>query len=140
MSGTIKITATTSKEHLPNDTDTLKEMVLTLLGQIDDLQGQLHYLKRQLFGKKSEKLDPQQRLLFEELYTQVQAKIEEQKQPKLEVAKKRKNENHKGRNPLPADLKREIIPIEPSEEEKFCDIHNKPKTFIACGQEIHTHL
>jgi hypothetical protein len=102
MSGTTKITAATSKEHLPNDTDTLKEMVLTLLGQIDDLQGQLYYLKRQLFGKKSEKLDPQQRLLFEELYTQVQAKIEEQKQPKPEVAKKRKNENHKGRNPLPS--------------------------------------
>jgi len=140
MSGTIKITAESSVKQLPTDVSTLQQMVLTLLGQIDDLQGQLYYLKRQLFGKKSEKLDPAQRLLFENLYNEVQAKIEQQKQPKPEVAKKRKNENHKGRNPLPADLKREIIPIEPSEEEKFCDIHNKPKTFIACGQEIHTHL
>ncbi|MCE5340156.1 MAG: IS66 family transposase [Planctomycetaceae bacterium] len=105
-------------------------MVLTLLGQIDDLQGQLYYLKRQLFGKKSEKLNPAQRLLFENLYDEVKAKLEEQKQSKPEVVKNRKNENHKGRNPLPADLKREIIPIEPSEEEKFCDIHNKPKKFI----------
>lgn len=130
MSGTTKITATTSKEHLPNDTDTLKEMVLTLLGQIDDLQGQLYYLKRQLFGKKSEKLNPAQRLLFENLYNEVQAKIDQQKQPKVEPVKKGKNENHKGRNPLPAHLEREIINIEPSKEETFCDIHNKDKRHI----------
>jgi len=49
-----KITAANSKEQLPTDTSTLQEMVLTLLGQIDDLNGQLYYLKRQLFGKKSE--------------------------------------------------------------------------------------
>ena len=30
--------------------------MLTLLAQINDLTGQLYYLKRQLFGKKSEKL------------------------------------------------------------------------------------
>ena len=63
-------------------------MVLTLLGQIDDLSGQLYYLKRQLFGKKSEKLDPQQRLLFESLYSEVQAKIEEQRQTKVKKSQK----------------------------------------------------
>ena len=65
------ITAETSKEQLPTNVDTLQHMVLTLLGQIDDLSGQLYYLKRQLFGRKSEKLDPQQRLLFESLYSEV---------------------------------------------------------------------
>ena len=97
------ITAKTSADQLPNDTDTLKQMVLTLLEQIDDLHGQLHYLKRQLFGKKSEKLDPAQRLLFENMYDEVKAKIEEQKEPKAKVVKKRKNANHKGRRPLPKD-------------------------------------
>lgn len=62
------ITATSSIEQLPADVSTLQQMVLTLLGQIDDLQGQLYYLKRQLFGHRSEKLDPAQRLLFENLY------------------------------------------------------------------------
>ena len=97
MSGTTKITAESSIKQLPTDVSTLQQMVLTLLGQIDDLQGQLHYLKRQLFGKKSEKLDPAQRLLFENLYNEVQAKIEEQKQqPKPQsVQKKKKNENRK---------------------------------------------
>jgi len=48
----------------------VKQMVLMLLDQIDDLNGQSYYLKRQLFGKKSEKLDAAQRLLFENLYDQ----------------------------------------------------------------------
>jgi transposase len=131
MSGTTQITAASSIEQLPQDVSTLQQMVLTLLGQIDDLQGQLYYLKRQLFGKKSEKLSADQRLLFENLYNQIEAKIEEQKlQSKPEPVKKRKNENHKGRNPLPAELRREIIPVEPPEEEKFCHIHNTPKRFI----------
>jgi len=133
MSGTTQITAASAVEQLPTDVATLQQMILTLLGQIDDLSGQLYYLKRQLFGKKSEKLSPGQRLLFENLYNEIEAKIEQQKKPKpepIQKKKKKENENHNGRNPLPAELRREIIPIEPSEEEKFCDIHNKPKTFI----------
>ena len=94
MTTETKITADTSKEQLPNDTDTLKQMVLTLLGQIDDLSGQLYYLKRQLFGKKSEKLDPAQRLLFESLYDQVQAKVDQQRQAKEEPVKKAKKKKN----------------------------------------------
>ena len=126
-----KITAETSEELLPDDVITLKKMVLTLLGQIDDLNGQLYYLKRQLFGKKSEKLDPSQRLLFEDLYKQVQAKIDAQQEsrPVKEVSKK-KNYNHKGRKPLPAKLPREIIEIEPAEETKVCSVCNVAKERI----------
>jgi hypothetical protein len=101
MSGTTQITAASTIEQLPDDVTTLKQMVLTLLGQIDDLSGQLYYLKRQLFGKKSEKLTPGQRLLFENLYNEIEAKIEHQKQPKPEPYKEKENENHNGRNPLP---------------------------------------
>ncbi|MFH1616056.1 MAG: IS66 family transposase [Planctomycetota bacterium] len=111
-------------------------MVLTLLGQIDDLQGQLYYLKRQLFGKKSEKLDPQQRLLFENLYTEVQAKIEDRNREtvKDQTAPKRKNANHNGRRPLPDDLPRRTFVVEASPEEKFCNIHGVEKVII--GQEV----
>lgn len=132
MSGKTEIAANTSVQQLPTDVNTLQQMVLTLLGQINDLQGQLYYLKRQLFGKKSEKLSADQRLLFENLYNQIEAKIEEQKQqPKsVETSSKRINPNHKGRNELAAELEREIIDIEPSKEEIFCEIHNKPKRHI----------
>ena len=129
-----KITAGASLEHLPNDADTLKQMVLTLLSQIDDLNGQLYYLKRQLFGKKSEKLDPAQRLLFENLYDEVKAKVDEQRQPKAQAVKKRKNANHKGRKPLPADLSREVIEIEPTEEEKVCSVCHNEKQRIGSAE------
>jgi hypothetical protein len=99
MSGTTQITAQTSTGQLPTDVQTLQQMVLTLLGQIDDLQGQLYYLKRQLFGKKSEKLSVDQRLLFENLYNQIEARIEEQMQAKSEPAPKSRNQNHNGRRP-----------------------------------------
>jgi transposase len=129
MTTETKITAGASIEQLPNDANTLKQMVLTLLEQIDDLNGQLYYLKRQLFGKKSEKLDPAQRLLFENLYDQVKAKIDQQK-PKAKTVKKRKNADHHGRNPLPKDLPREVIEIEPPDEEKTCPACHKEKQRI----------
>jgi len=136
MTTSAKITADTSAEQLPDDTSTLKQMVLTLLGQIDDLSGQLYYLKRQLFGKKSEKFDPAQRLLFENLYDEVKAKVEEQRQSKAKPVKKtrKKNANHKGRKPLPADLPRKTIDIEPTEGERVCSVCNNPKQRI--GREI----
>ena len=127
-----KITAQTPKANLPNDTDMLKEMVLTLLGQIDDLEGQLYYLKRQLFGQKSEKLDPAQRMLFEDLYKELQAKAGQQT-PKTpsERRKAKANANHKGRRPLPPELDREIIEIEPDEAEKVCSDCHSPKQRIS---------
>jgi transposase len=130
MTAETKITAGTSIEQLPNDTNTLKQMVLTLLGQIDDLNGQLYYLKRQLFGKKSEKLNPAQRLLFENLYDQVKSKIDQQKLPTAKLAQKRKNADHRGRNPLPKDLPREVIEIDPTDEEKTCPVCHKQKQRI----------
>jgi transposase len=128
------ITANTSIDQLPDDTDTLKQMVVTLLSQIDDLSGQLYYLKRQLFGRKSEKLNPHQRLLFENLYNEIQEKIEHQKQPKIEKSKSKPNANHNGRRPLPEELKREVIEIEPCQEEKVCPVCKSPKQCI--GSEI----
>ena len=130
MTAETKITAGTSIEQLPNEANTLKQMVLTLLDQIDDLNGQLYYLKRQLFGKKSEKLNPAQRLLFENLYDQVKSKIDQQKPSKAKTVKKRKNADHHGRKPLPKDLPREVIEIEPADEEKTCPVCQKEKRRI----------
>lgn len=136
MAEATKITAASSQDQLPQDVSTLQQMVLTLLGRIDDLNGQLYWLKRQLFGKKSEKLNPAQRLLFENLYDQVQAKIAEQDQPQAEpvVKSRRKNRNHKGRRPLPANLPRQTIEIEPEAGEKVCSVCHTAKERI--GEEV----
>jgi transposase len=137
MAETIKITADTPKENLPDDIAMLKQMVLMLLGQIDDLNGQLYYLKRQLFGKKSEKLDPAQRMLFENLYQEIQAKIqadENQSKEKTPAGTPHKNANHHGRRPFPEALDREIIEIEPAAEDKVCPVCHTPKQRI--GEEV----
>ena len=132
-----KITAGVSRDNLPTDTALLQQMVLTLLGEIDDLNGQLYYLKRQLFGKKSEKLNPAQRLLFEDLYSQLQSKLEQENNHTSESVSsrsRRANANHKGRRPLPGELDREIIEIEPDEQDKVCDSCHAEKQRI--GEEV----
>ena len=142
MSETIEITANTNAENLPGDTATLRQMILTLLEQIDDLNGQLYYLKRQLYGKRSEKLDPDQRLLFEQLYDQLHSEKQKQQQQSSEDKRKKSrsqtNSNHKGRRPLPENLPREVIEIEPPSEDKSCDDCHSDKARI--GQEVTEEL
>ena len=57
----------TSPEDLPDDVDLLKAMLLQVLDSHDELTQQVAFLKRQLWGKKSEKLlSPDQMALFKE--------------------------------------------------------------------------
>jgi transposase len=69
-------------------------------------------------------------LLFENLYDQVKSKIDRQKPPKAQTVKKRKRADHHGRNPLPKDLPREVIEIDPPDEEKTCPVCHKEKQRI----------
>ena len=78
------ITAKTPVETLPTDINTLQQMVLQLLADVDakthrlqDLQHQLEWFKRHTFGRKSERYDPNQKLLFEMLEEQLKAKSSE---------------------------------------------------------------
>src|SRR5262245_31112807 len=64
----------TTAEQLPDDTATLKRMVLELLASLHerdrDLEGLRHrinLLLRRLYGPRSERLDPHQLLLFAEM-------------------------------------------------------------------------
>jgi len=116
------ITAQTPMSTLPTDVATLQQMVLQLLGQINektrenfDLQCQLDWLKRQLFGRKSETMDPNQRLLFADLFEKLQEQLEQRSRsespasasasaPKVPAANRPLRRN--GRVPLPAALPR----------------------------------
>jgi transposase len=119
------ITAETPASKLPNDVAILQQMVLQLLGQIHDqarenmdLKFQLEYLKRQVFGRKSEKMDPAQKLLFENLFQELDKQLEAQQVQQSKPADEnapgsdQKNKPAKqpsrrnGRVPLPADLPR----------------------------------
>ena len=126
MTEDLLVTAKSSAHHLPDDVKQLKAMVLTLLGQIDDLQGQLLYLKRQMFGKKSEKLNPHQRLMFQGLYDELKARREDEQPKAPKTQRIGANANHQGRKPFPEDLPRDTVEIEPPASEKICpDCHQE---------------
>jgi len=123
------ITAETPSSALPSDVATLQQMVLQLLGQINeqtrenfDLKCQLDWLKRQLFGRKSEKMDPNQRLLFEDLFEKLQTQLEQESTPETsatasssgpKVPSSNRPSRRNGRVPLPADLPRVPEYIDP---------------------------
>ena len=116
--------------ELPNDIDTLKRLVLDTHRQVVDrderiaerderlaeqeeelksLQSQLAYLKHKLFGRRSEKIDPAQLLLFKEL----QARVDElQEKVEQEEITYRRRKGH-GRRPLPDDLPAEDVVYPP---------------------------
>lgn len=134
------ITAQTPLSELPTDVVTLQWMVRQLMGQVDDktrevfdLQCQLDWLRRQLFGRKSEKMDPKQKLLFADLFEKLQQELEQHPAPespaapaastpkvpaapaastaKVPAAKRPSRRN--GRAPLPAALPRVREYIDP---------------------------
>ncbi len=129
VSKTSRITAETPSSALPTDVITLQQMVLQLLGQINDkarenfdLQCQLDWLKRQMFGRTSETMDPNQRLLFEDLFEKLQQQLNQQPVSELtptppasapKVPSSNRPSRRNGRVPLPADLPRVTEYIDP---------------------------
>ena len=70
--------------ELPEDISILQAMILQLLSdvneknrQIDDLQNQLEWFKRHIFGRRSEKLSPNQLTLFQGMTADQEASSEE---------------------------------------------------------------
>lgn len=83
---------------------------------IKKLQSQLAFLKHKLFGRRGEKLDPAQLLLFKELTDQVEALQEE---AELEQISYKRRKPH-GRKPLPDDLPSEDIVYPPEHTDCPC--------------------
>ena len=122
VSKTSRITAETPSAALPSDVTTLQQMVLQLLGQINektreifDLQCQLDWLKRQMFGRNPEKMDPNQRLLFADLFEKLQQQLDQRPVPEPaatppasapKVPSSNRPSRRNGRVPLPAALPR----------------------------------
>lgn len=142
---TTTITATTSLDELPNDPAILKQMLLTLLANMDqvtrenyDLKNQLENFKRRLFGRKSEKLDENQLLLFQELLQQAQQLQAEKPQAPKPAAEAKPRPKPTGRKPLPANLPVQRIELLPEKEDLICAIHDRERKRI--GEEITEYL
>jgi transposase len=123
---------TASCPTIPDDVDTLKQMVAHLLADMQDkdreilnLKVQLEALKRRIFGRRSEKIDPNQLALFEDLTRQLEEAVAQQASSQEATENDRKSEGNgkkkgHGRRPLPADLPRERIEVPPAEHDLTC--------------------
>lgn len=102
--------------------------------KIDDLQHQVQALLRRYFGRSSEKMDPRQRLLFEDL---IDKAIPEMSAAEAGDDPAPQRKGH-GRRRLPADLPREKIIHDLPEEEKPCPCCGKMRHII--GKQTHEQL
>jgi transposase len=115
-------------EHLLSDMQSKDREIL-------NLKCQLEVLRRRIFGRRSEKIDPNQLALFEDLSKQLEAAEAEQASEEVAEEKAQANNNGKkkghGRKPLPADLPRERIELPPAEEDLTCPHCHQAKVKIS---------
>jgi transposase len=137
----------TANLALPNDIPTLQRMVQQLLSdvnekarQVVDLQNQLEWFKRHVFGRRSEKLDANQLTLFEGMtQTTPQAEDASVEASRRSAAVMDKSGQHRnGRVPLPDHLPRERIEYHPPKEELICSCCGQAKQIM--GEEITEEL
>jgi transposase len=130
--------------QLPNNLDTCHQMIAHLMSDMQDkdreilnLKCQLEALKRRIFGRKSEKIDPNQLVLFEDLTRQLEeaerASLPEATENTRPVNGNGRKKGH-GRRPLPADLPRERIEIPPAEQDLTCPNCDQAKVKI--GEKV----
>lgn len=105
---------------------------------IEQLQHQLQCLLRRIYGQSSEKIDPQQMLLFEELLEQLAPRTPAESAASPAPASSRPARNGHGRRRLPADLPRRKVIYDLPEEEKPCPCCGEMRHVI--GQEVSEHL
>jgi transposase len=127
---------------LPIDTPTLQSLVLGLMDtlqekdrRIDQLSSQLEALKRHLFGRRSEKLDPGQLALDlgELSVAEVEAVEESAAEPVREGARR----GH-GRRRLPSDLPRQRVEYDVPECQRTCPECQQSRVRI--GEEVSEQL
>jgi transposase len=113
-------------EHLPDDVDTLKRMVLELLASLHEhrrdneaLRHRLDLLLRRLYGPRGERFDPNQPLLFAEMSAGQDAAIAVPTEPPAPAKPPRRCRPH-GRRRMPENLPREPRHHELSAAERVC--------------------
>ena len=97
---------------------------------IAGMQQQLNQLLRRIYGRSSEKLDPNQLALFEKLLAELEQSTPAASAPTPEPEAATPSTNGHGRRPLPPELERRPVVIDLPEAEKPCP----------CCQAMRDHL
>lgn len=139
------LAATLDLQQLPDDTATLKGLIVELAQALQDqqqhashLQVRLDQLLHRLYGRRSERLDPRQLLLFDhssEASPTPAAGTDDQAKP--EPRPQRRRGTH-GRQRLPADLPRHVSRYELTAAERTCPCCGQQRTAI--GEEVSEQL
>lgn len=111
----------------------LTEKLESTQHQLTTLQHQMEQMIRRLYGRKSERLDPNQ-MMFDSIVIESlnQGAQEPPPETKAPVAKPvRKASNHHGRVPIPEHLERVEILLDIPEEQKLCPKTGKPLKVIS---------
>jgi transposase len=130
---------------LPDDIETAHRLICVLIATLRQqthlnaaLQHQLEQLLRKLYGKKSEKLDPDQLLLFaHEFLEAAQAETIPQPESTTPAPAKRPFQGH-GRKLLPANLPRKRIVHDVAPEDRVCPECGDERRPI--GEEVREQL
>lgn len=133
-------------ESLPSDLAACHALIRQLLEHLDNssrkltqMEHQLQQLLRRLYGRSSEKIDPKQMALFAEMLKQLEAHDSPiEPEPIPEAAAPAGNHKGHGRRKLAADLPRERVVHDLSDEEKPCPCCGTMRTII--GQEVSEQL
>jgi transposase len=139
---------TTCSAELPNDLDAchqlIRELLVTLAQKThlnEKLQHQLEQLLRRLYGRRSEKIDPNQLLLFAtEILAAMEAAPAELAPPEqsLPAAPEPAPKKGHGRKPLPASLPRHRVLHDVSPQQLPCPDCGAVR--IKIGEEIREQL
>jgi transposase len=126
---------------LRQEKQALEELNRSLASENRSLQSRIDALLRRMFGRHSEKIDPNQTLLFEELFQEAKKAVEEENRPKDEEVEwkweRRRTKPH-GRGPLPDHLPRKREEIHPDPADRICPCCGKEMQPI--GEEVTEEL
>ena len=134
------LTPTEENKQLKEQVQNLEALVESLQSTILKQQHQLEGLIKRLYGRSSEKLDPNQ-LLLQGLILEAdkngEQKIEESAEPIQKTMVAAHTRNHHGRQRLPEHLKRVEHVLDVKEEDKRC---NCGKVLVHIGDDITERL
>ena len=125
--------STINRATLPDDVETLKELVCDLLDENATLSHRLEHLIRQRFGQSAEKVSRDQLILFAR---EILEGGEAEAPPTPEIVVKQHNRN--GRRKLPTNLPRIRVEHDVPECEKSCPDCGQMRTPF--GEEISEQL
>lgn len=119
---------------LPESLEECHALIAALQGDLDKLRGQVEHLVRQLFGTKSERIDPNQLALF---HAEDEAAPEPEIEEAPETSPRPKRKGH-GRKAFPENLPRTRVEHDVPGEEKICpECGTEKKKF---GEDISEQL